>query len=311
MKEGPVTDITEALRTAQKDFQTLPLDQPRKTSAIVADLIADPHRDSSAELTALRTLLLNLHDSQEADERLTREEAIARSVADGATREATRRVMSAIEDAVDLPLARSGAAPPNWRWAAVFAAVVAAVVLTLARPDPADETPVSTVATTSTDASTTATAEPTTLPKATIEGVLAEFPTVKEGQFLVERGWRVTPGASELVGLIRLTPNDPSGSAGIHRELAPPLAIPDSTSIEWNPVPNLITHHVASYTISLENEESFVIEFRVPLQTGETVTEVEVLAWFDAWKPAAESLRSVLGDSEEILEPILSTGSSE
>ncbi len=326
MGEGDDGRLERALAALPVNYGVDLLQQPRKAIGLVADLIAEPGVDRYAEFSAFRTATRQLvsqgvqRGGSLPFDRVVRscvDEGIAPSDARAAVEVIARQ--AGLEDA---STAASGSSPgTNWRLVGVVAAVAVglaggAFILLSADPDSPGTEVVSTsqsvetsLAPEDTDAATTTTtsASTTTIP-AVVEEVNASFQAVREGPFMVERGWRVPPDRETIIGVVRVSGVDGSAATGLHRELIPPLALDgDYASIEWLPQPVQRVNAVGVFDISVAAGEVVVIEYRAGLRPGGAVDETEVLVWYDDWAPKQEQQRP-LGDSDDLLAPLVDFG---
>lgn len=331
MNDDDRAQLDRALATIASDYGVDLLEQPRKAIGLVADLIAEPAVDRTAEFIAFRSATRQLaSQGVRRGASLPFDQIVRSCVDEGVTPADARAAVEVIAHRTGLDDASgtAGGSSPgtNWRLILVVAAVAVAVagaVFVLLSDDPGPpsteaSTPsgaveattvpeeVSTVPIDSGPESTTSSAA-TTSP-AVVEEVNASFQAVREGPFEIERGWRVPPDRDTIVGVVRIRGVDGLAATGLHRELIPPLALDgDFASIEWTPQPVQRVNAVGVFDIALEAGELVVIEYRAPLRPGGSVDETEVLVWYDDWAPKQDQQRP-LGDSDDLLAPLVDIG---
>ena len=159
--------------------------------------------------------------------------------------------------------------------------------------------------------SSTVTAEPSVVdePPATVAEpsvLVAEFAPARDGGFLVSREWRVSNG--EITTTVVLENPGDQPISGVHREFPPPAPGADPATAVWQPPPsNLIATTAVFGQVSLAPGERFEITYRSPTSATDPTTQ-DVLDWYEAWRPQAEGLNSVLGTNAELPAPEIQTG---
>lgn len=329
--------LETALTQAITIFGVRPLDEPARTTGLVADLLADPHVPAADSIVALRAVLQQAANS--GDPATVTAAQLAERAADACN--APKWVVDSTTSSVLTALGIEQASPPqpvadehpvaprrgggrNTVLMAVLgllvvgAAMIAILLLSTGtqQADPGVEPTVSTEAPgtsispddtngTIPPDDTTAPAKPDPEPEPVPEptGFTVTFGSAQEGEFVVDRGWRVTPNQDELVGIVRLGVAGDSPISGLHTELAPSVA-GNGTAIEWTPEPATVANRAARFNLSLNPGEVLQIEFRAPISMEETLTEADVFAWFDEWSEQFEALRP-LGDSDALLQPVI------
>lgn len=335
-------DIARALAEAINDYGVAPLDDPARATAVVADLVADPHRSSAADIVALRCALEAVTSQQVTATRgrLDVTAAVASATASGVAPDLADRTVRLVATELDLETDEGAGGGGVWdgylRWlvpaVAIAAVAIIAVVLVVAPwngddgtaaessgdevegddsgPD-ADETREPDTDGSGTDESATDGEEgqPPEEPSPVVvepTGFTATFAPVREGAFLVERGWRVTPSQTEVIGIVRLSSPDGVATFGNHRELPPPGAVPGPEGLSWTPEPTALVNTTAVYNgIAVGAGEFVEFEFRAGLDPATPLTEADIVAWFEEWRPLAEGLRSALGEADALLAPVV------
>ena len=136
--------------------------------------------------------------------------------------------------------------------------------------------------------------------------LIAEFAPVPDGRFVVTRTWRVED--EEFTATVLLENPGTTTITGLHREFPPPVAGATADAAVWEPQPTSLVATIAVFSqITLEPGETFSISYRVAA-TATDLTEESVLAWYDAWRPEAEALNAVLGESGDFPAPQVITG---
>lgn len=320
LRESP---IGLALGSVETTYGVSPLADPARATALVADLVGDPNRSSAADVAALRATLVSLREvNGPGPSRIDRQATIDASVSSGLARPDATDMLDVVLDSLGY---ESGDAAPKKSSTVPFLVGLAVVValsasvagfLVLSGGDDQDPNPEALDDVDPDDpnrgetepVATDANGEPASDPEPDRQGLTATFAPVREGPFVVERGWRVTPDQSELIGLVRISAPDGQSASGTHRELVPSV-VGDGSMVAWNPEPAQRVNTTAVFTaIEVGPGQILEIEFRAPLPTEEPFTEQDLLNWFEQWREQAEQLRP-LGDSDEILEPLVSTES--
>ena len=322
--EAALVDVTER-------FGIDPLAEPARATALVADLIASAGSNTGSAVISLRQVLQELSNKPAGP--INADDVTRAAIDRGALKEVAASITRIATDVLGLELTEEGQRftddegdrqepkPSRFLRTALLTIVALAVIAVgtflaiellgggqdtaaIVSDDDAQQSEngdFEDEAGEVEEPSDTATA-PTR--EASPSGFTVTFPPVAEGDFLVDRGWRVTPDGNELIGIVRLTSGGTNAASGLHQELVPGIA-GDGTSITWNPAPATAINRVARFNVSLDNPNSVLeIEFRTPISTQSELTEADLLNLFEEWSQEIEDLRP-LGASDELLEPVI------
>ncbi len=179
-----------------------------------------------------------------------------------------------------------------------------------ARPD---DVPTATATSTSTAGSTASPAPRTSAENngGVDDGLQASFAPVREGAWIVDRGWRVTPGGDEFVGIARLSSPDGQAVSDNHREVPPPAVAGDVNAIEWTPKPTAQLQSVGVFqNLHVDDAEEFIeLEYRVPLDPDQPIGVADMESWFTEWSQLRQDF--MLGSGDDLVEPIVTAGSTD
>lgn len=201
--------------------------------------------------------------------------------------------------------------------AALVVAAVAVVAMLVWRPwdGVGPPTPRESTSASTPSSSPTTTPDPTPSPStspalSSADGLLATFAPVREGAWMVERGWRIPPGGDEFVGVARLSSPDGQALTDNHREVPPPAVAGDVTAIEWTPEPTATLESVGVFqNLRVDGPDEFIeLEYRVPLD-GQEVDVADMDAWFTEWQPIREEF--MIGGGDELVEPIVTAATED
>ena len=327
--------VASALQAAIDAHGVDPRIQPDRAVAITADLLASPGSRTSESINHLRLILRTLADWDAVGPLPYATVADAADRADLAppapklTAEVLEVCGAALASEPSQELGNGTAENAGRRrWIAASVVALTAVVATILwigsgsdddtvspmSSEPADDpTPDEAPADGADEEAQPATTEPATTtetdPSPTTTGFLATFAPVRAGAFVVERGWRVTPDQTEFIGLVILRGPGGGAAAGNHRELPPTAIAQEENDVVWagSPSPTAVFTTTAVFNgIALGAGEQVEIEYRIALDDTLEITNQTLIEWFEDWLPDAELVRSALGESDSILEPVIS-----
>ncbi len=136
--------------------------------------------------------------------------------------------------------------------------------------------------------------------------LVAEFAPVADGRFVVTRTWRVD--GEEITATVLLANPGTTTITGLHREFPPPAPDVSAETAVWEPEPTSLVATIAVFAqITLEPGETFSISYRVAT-TATDLTAASLLEWYNAWRPEAEALNAVLGESGDFPAPLITDG---
>ena len=152
------------------------------------------------------------------------------------------------------------------------------------------------------------TASPSASPQRAPDGYHADFNAIAQNNLLITRGWRVTPGGREFIGVVNLQNETDKTQRVSHREIPPPKALSVGADIQWTPTPAKRVNTVAVFDLEIPAGQTVSIEYRGPLPADLPLSESSILDWFDDWREASARVSSPLGAYAEELEPVVEPG---
>ena len=322
--------LESALREVTEQFDINPLVEPARATALVADLTASASSQSAVVIISLRQVLQEL--STQPSGPIVASDVAKAAIASGAARDNAADVTRIATSVLGLQLAdelgksndderREPVNNKRLRMALLsiiaLATIAVGTFVVVELLDDGESVAVAEFGDSedgeeADDESQAEGGEETPAPtpdpatETSASGFTVTFPSVAEGEFLVDRGWRVTTAGDEFIGIVRLSSNDNSAVSGLHQELVPGIA-GDGASIAWDPPPATAINRVARFNISLDNPGDVLeIEFRTPISTEASLTEADLFVLFEEWSQEVVDLRP-LGASDELLQPVITS----